>query len=99
MKYTIDYFIKKFEAIPEEKWTVGQYSDNENNHCALGHCGARGFDIVTTTETEESIALRKLFERYGQRVADVNDNYTLFRSTPKSRILDALYEFRDNQKD
>jgi hypothetical protein len=99
MEYTIDYFIKKFEAIPEEKWTVKQYTDSENAHCALGHCGARGYDIVTTIETEESKELRYLFLRNGMNVAHVNDNETFFRSTPKSRILKALYDFKNNQKD
>lgn len=39
MEYTVDYFIKKFEAIPEERWTTGTFlSYEEERRCALGHC-------------------------------------------------------------
>jgi len=37
MEYTVDYFIKKFEAIPENKWFIGGYEDGYKK-CALGHC-------------------------------------------------------------
>lgn len=38
-KFTVDYFIKKFEAIPEELWCVGeQYNRNTKQRCALGLC-------------------------------------------------------------
>lgn len=38
--YTVDYFIKKFEAIPEDNFATGtfmQWHDN-NSRCTLGHC-------------------------------------------------------------
>lgn len=39
MEYTVEYFIKKFEAIPEERWTTGTFlSYEEERRCALGHC-------------------------------------------------------------
>jgi hypothetical protein len=38
MKYTVDYFIQKFEAIPEDKWTTGTFMNTVlKNRCALGH--------------------------------------------------------------
>lgn len=32
-----EYFIDKFKAIPEEKWTTG-IMDRGNQRCAMGHC-------------------------------------------------------------
>lgn len=37
--YTVDYFIKKFEAIPEDSWCTGQFVDHfSGQRCAQGHC-------------------------------------------------------------
>lgn len=36
--YTVDYFIKKFEAIPEGKWCSFQQDNGRGQNCALGHC-------------------------------------------------------------
>lgn len=36
MQYTIQYFIDKFEAIPEDLWYVGDFSNlGGTKHCAL----------------------------------------------------------------
>jgi hypothetical protein len=40
MEYTVDYFIEKFEAIPESMWANGiggYFSDANSPKCALGH--------------------------------------------------------------
>ena len=48
--YTIDYFIEKFENIPNDKWCVGTFSEKSNKflglikaekYCAQGHCGIK----------------------------------------------------------
>jgi hypothetical protein len=44
MKYNVDYFIKKFEAIPETKW-ITTYLNLEDAYCALGHCGVTDNDL------------------------------------------------------
>lgn len=70
MKYTVDYFIGKFTAIPEELWWEGDYQNplNSAQHCALGHCGARlkilpnSLYKYGTEKTDESEALVELFE-------------------------------------
>lgn len=36
--YTVDYFISKFQAIPENQWTTHTHSDCNGRKCALGHC-------------------------------------------------------------
>lgn len=41
--YTVDYFIKKFESIPEWKWNSNvQYEEHDNTRCAFGHCAPSG---------------------------------------------------------
>jgi len=61
MKYDIQYFIDKFEAIPAEKWTRGVVYDASNDtYCALGHCGIREAG-GRWTKTEEANALENIY--------------------------------------
>lgn len=89
--YDCDYFIKKFEAIPEDNWWVGDFR-NMGNHCqfcALGHCG-----MTYHNSTKESDALDELF---GDAVVpEINDgeNPAYQQPTPKQRILAALYDIK-----
>lgn len=95
MKYDIDYFINKFEAIPEDQWTTKKFVE-DGKCCALGHCG-RGFGGIDNGEAQ---ALIDLFNHYGFSVVSVNDGYTRryietnVNSTPKERILNCLKEFK-----
>jgi len=89
MKYTVDYFIKKFTAIPNRLWHTGTIiKDSEGRTCALGHCG--GYN------TTESKALNNHFRTAFDVTADcVNDNDYDGKSLksgrlPKNRILNAL---------
>jgi hypothetical protein len=101
MEYNVDYFIRKFSAIPEYKWFVGDYSDGhliDPKCCARGHCGKRRFGVVC----EEDDALLKLFDfnlLNRQCIAHINDgrdkNYP--QPTPKQRILAALYDIKRKQ--
>lgn len=86
-KYDVDYFIKKFTAIPEDNWVTGVYRDDAVGCCAAGWCGERD-----DRSTDESRALTKLV--YGVDI--INDgkdsNFPPEKySTPKKRILAALY--------
>jgi len=93
-KYTKEYFIKKFEAIPDELWYVGKYTnpENPNCHCALGHCGESA--PFSYGRTEESEALRNLSSSPRWNISTINDNVGFMvnyqGSTPKDRILNAL---------
>lgn len=93
---TVDYFINKFNPIPEEKWITDKFIDDNNCCCAYGHCGAR----VTAGDTQESIYLWDLFHRNKLSVSMINDGTTtLFQqSTPKQRILAALYYIKKQQE-
>lgn len=106
MKYDAQYFIDKFEAIPDEKWCTKTFANNKGAFCALGHCGAiigRYGDI----NTEESLALKNLFASFGadydvQPISFlpswINDGkYKEFlQETPKARMLAALQLIKDN---
>jgi len=56
--YTVDYFIKKFEAIPEDKWCEGAWSNSKGANCANGHCGIEANGLL---KTNQSINLKKVF--------------------------------------
>lgn len=93
MNYDVDYFINKFEAIPEDKWCTGNYIDKAGNHCALGHCGERA---VLGGLTEEAKALSGLFTQIDDEPAGVNDGHSdaYNQPTPKQRILSALRDIK-----
>lgn len=108
--YDVNYFIKKFQAIPEELWVTNVYTSLENDsaHCAMGHCGVNDSQILNA----ESNALAELFnlhlgfeEPFGPQI--VNDYPATYPAisfldrerdnTPKKRIMAALYKIRDMQ--
>ena len=90
MKFTPDYFIKKFDAIPESKWTTNAFKDKNGCKCALGHCG-----FTTGKPTPEGFALAEWFRFIKTSVISVNDGfYRELGSTPKERILNALLHIK-----
>lgn len=102
--YDVDYFIKKFEAIPENKWCTGTlaYADPNDpdvgiKYCSLGHCGVRANIHGMYMLTDEAAALIKLFggiaeDDYGV-VWWIND-CNLYN--PKANILNKLKEIKSN---
>lgn len=71
--YNVNYFIKKFEAIPDEKWTCGViYNRERDAHCVNGHCGLKSYD----KPTDESVALRKIFSQL--KATPVEDGFLTF---------------------
>lgn len=66
-KYTKEYFIEKFEAIPDELFTMCDLTNPKNSacHCALGHCGVEadsdGFGYIYT---KEALALSNILIDY-----------------------------------
>lgn len=89
MKYDLEYFIKKFEAIPEDQWTAGVFMDDDGRCCAYGHCGAN-----ENSPTLESGMLSDLCPL----TISVNDNkagkYSHFGDTPKERVVNYLKSLR-----
>ncbi len=99
MEYTKEYFIEKFEAIPEDRWITGQverWIDGIQCHCALGWTGSKETQKGGWTYTDETLALIKLF---GGDISDkdniefkavfqVNDRFRF--GSPKEAILNKL---------
>jgi len=110
MKYNVDYFIKKFSAIPEERWCVRMFDNGQGQNCAFGHLGARTGHIGAL-ETggffnkvlfPEARALQELFVARGYDPtypAFVNngDDPNFQQATPKQRILAALHDIKASQ--
>lgn len=104
MNYDVNYFIKKFEAIPAKMWFVKWLvNDNGSKRCALGHC-CPNFNKKCFTngdgQTEESRALVSLFKIYNLGVGTINDGYCpqYEQPNPKKRILAALYDIKKMQQ-
>ena len=95
MTYDIDYFINKFEDIPEDKWCNEYYVDpkDETKRCALGHCGCLEFKDANP----EADALGDIFVKRGYSVFYVNDGMIeeYSQPTPKQRILAALKHIKE----
>ncbi len=109
--YTVDYFIDKFEKIPEKDWTIGIQQNGYGQRCAFGHCMPIELKIngnMSCTgfgdDTEEGIALIRVFRPIKSQdwtsVALVNNGeHLLYRQpTPKQRILAALYDIKKMQE-
>lgn len=93
--FSVDYFIAKFEAIPEEEWCVGHYNLGIQ-HCALGHCGASV--KPTAAWPDEAHMLENLVTEYS--VASINDGEEddYKQPTPRQRILAALRDIKAGQE-
>jgi hypothetical protein len=89
MKHDADYFLKKFEAIPEGQWCVGMFTDEKNRHCALGWCESK----------KEQSELERLFKKLNLTVPSVNDyRHTDYpQPTPRQRIIAALCDIRETK--
>ncbi len=95
-RHQVKFFIKKFEAIPEEKWCVNELENEDGQRCALGHTMALGGRLnLFQTPTEETIILQNLFkEECGFQIAHINNGMDrrYQQPTPKQRVLNALYD-------
>lgn len=93
--YTVDYFINKFEAIPEEKWCIEKWADDDKR-CAFGHCGVNTDNFLSYPS--EAKGLADLFP-LSCVVFDINDgdDKRYQQPTPKQRILAALYDIKKAQ--
>jgi len=59
--YDVDYFISKFQAIPEEGYCIGELDDTYGAHCANGWCGVTYEALHNANFNEETKALQKIF--------------------------------------
>lgn len=103
MNYDVDYFIRKFEAIPEEKWLQkNMFFDRDlGKGCAIGWCGFFKPTGEFVDRTPESKALIELFLKHIRRdVILINDGDVpqYNQPTPRQRILAALHDIRKMQQ-
>lgn len=107
MNYDIDYFIKKFEAIPEEKWITDLQLDQDGNSCALGWCmteedrvhSLQNWSYVAHWSGHETEEGKVLWENILPRAVTLINNGQDTRyqqATPKQRILAALQDAKRN---
>lgn len=96
-KYSLQYFINRFKAIPLKRWAVGSFQDN-GKCCALGHLGCEATDSptyaakrlkITSGLTLDSIMLLN-DELNGSTVFANGSRFTIRRKTPKYRVIAAL---------
>lgn len=94
--YNVDYFINKFQAIPEEKWISGAFINAKGNCCALGHCGARGNG---NKNNEELNALLIISASAHSCMDTINDGQcnSYRQETPKKRVLAFLMDIKKAQ--
>lgn len=95
-KYTVDYFINKFKAIPPSKWTTGELINESGQCCALGHCGMVDGGL-SNDWTEEGLTLDNLFSGclpQGAVAINDGDDGEFTQKTPKGRILAALRKIK-----
>lgn len=84
MNYSIDYFIKKFEAIPEK--AIGQHGIK--NHCILWHLGVT-WSSPNYKRTEEADALCDILGGASYEIiTEINDGL----SSAKQNLLEALHK-------
>jgi|SRR6185369_2141332 len=111
MNYDIDYFIRKFEAIPEEKWIEGAQIDQQGNSCALGWCmtdqkrerliknGIYSDGVMGSWDghtTEEGSVLWEHILPLKVALINNGNDPNYTQSTPKQRILAALRDAKQN---
>lgn len=103
MEYDVDYFIKKFEAIPRENWCKGtlqrkvhSLSEDIVQHCVLGHCGVM-FNHDSIYFTPEAIQLANILDTQVGDLFLINDQ----KGIPKDNVLNELYKVKDklNEKE
>jgi hypothetical protein len=97
--YDVDYFIYKFEKIPEELWCMDEYHNSLGQSCALGHCGYSN-ENACNSENEQTESLLTMFLDYlsvGVVSANDGESYKYKQPTPKQRILAALYDIKSMQ--
>lgn len=106
--YTVDYFIDKFQAIPENEWTTHTHSDCNGRKCALGHCLTpealaifeRQWKVEGSASrvplSEEYYAIQVLCPHIHWINNDEDPDYQ--QATPKARVLAALADIKAGQQ-
>lgn len=104
--YDVDFFIKKFEAIPEDMWAISSRF-REGKRCAYGWCYPSGYEAYEsmvggcrTSDEEKSLTalIRILNPEWGAATINNGIAKEYPQPTPKQRILAALYDIKKMQQ-
>lgn len=97
IQFDVNYFITKFSAIPEEKWTVHSLCNNKGQRCAIGHCLPNWHwgDIANKYTSDEVMHLSALLE--GTILINNGEDHRYQQPSPKKRILAALMDIKKAQ--
>lgn len=84
--YKAQFFINKFDAIPDEKWCMGKTVNDEGQHCAIGHA-----------KPDEIYSIFMLFRNLGETPMNINDGKVeaYQQETPRERIVAALKDIQE----
>lgn len=109
--YDVNYFIRKFEAIPESQWInnatgcaytiCGQYRQGYKSECPALSELFRKIHYKSKIQLERD-AMGETYHGWSWIVCAINDDGTsndthYKQKTPKKRILAALYDIRDKE--
>lgn len=99
--YTVDYFITKLSAIPEDRWCVGTLQDSTGRRCALGHFHPafnRPDPLYCGDDLGDFIMLFHDNLKTAAYMVNNGDCPHYQQTTPKQRILAALYDIKAKQQ-
>lgn len=91
--YTVDYFIEKFEAIPEEKWTTGELVREGGCMCVLGHCGLSDPVKDYVNPTAEALALGNILLQHDRIKARTREDIS------EGPAIEACWQLNDSGHD
>ena len=97
--FDVDFFLRYLGAIPENQWCAHLYDNDQGQHCALGHCGARIRRGVADYGLMADALHVLIHKHHRVGVAWINDRRSpsFPQPTPNQRILAALHHIQAHQ--
>ena len=110
-KFTVDYFINKFEAIPEDRWCVNEFKSGDKC-CAQGFCMSLDAINVVRESPLNIIEISRGYPEWNSLItifgvcynniviASINNgNDPRYpQPTPKQRVLAALHDLKRKEQ-
>jgi hypothetical protein len=90
--YDVDYFIKKFQAIPEDLWIAGGLFTymHRPESCALGHCGLKEVGYYPTVLDEVPEEVQALIKLCGGKLS------VIYSGCDMGPEYDRVWKINDN---
>lgn len=92
---TLPEYYEFFEAIPEEKWCVDKFINEQGQMCAIGHLtGVYGDTFTRNHPIRSKLSIKATCKHYGRysaaRINNGANEMADLGDTPKERILNAI---------